>query len=134
MNPYLYPGLRLLERSLFVSKILARKGRRLINAQTIINIVVSHFNLTSDDLKSASRKKEIVTARHWAMFILRKEFGITFSKIGEFFPYYNRFKGKKVPRDHATVRHACIVTQNHIDSYTKDRENYVLLLEKLNST
>ncbi len=59
----------------------------------IISVVCDYFKINSDDILSKSRKEIFVWPRQIAMYLIKKEHNITYTKIGEI------FGGK----DHSTV-------------------------------
>lgn len=51
----------------------------------LVDMVAQYYNLSVNDLKSDSRKKEITNARQILMLIAKKHFGRTLEKIGDYF-------------------------------------------------
>jgi chromosomal replication initiator protein len=49
----------------------------------IIETICSYFSLTKEQLLSKSRKRKLVIARQYTVFLLRK-YGITYERIGEY--------------------------------------------------
>ena len=49
----------------------------------IFSIVINYSGISLEDIKSNSRKAEIVTARSIVVYILRMEMGITFMEIAK---------------------------------------------------
>jgi len=68
----------------------------------IINIVSKYFNISEKAIKARTRKREVVTARHLAMFFCQKLTNKSLSAIGA------EFGG----RDHSTVVHASKTVKN----------------------
>lgn len=62
----------------------------------ILRAVTSHFHVSPNTLRSGSRKKEYVVARHVAMYLLKTELDLPYTEIG------SSFGG----RDHTSVMHA----------------------------
>jgi chromosomal replication initiator protein len=52
------------------------------NGNSIINAVASYFNQPVEAIKGQKRNKEVVLARHVAMYLLREENGKSFAEIG----------------------------------------------------
>jgi len=67
-----------------------------ITMAELMKVVSQEFKMASYDLKSKSRKKEIVLARQIAMYLARNIIGLSLSSIGSY------FGGK----DHTTVLHS----------------------------
>jgi chromosomal replication initiator protein len=65
-----------------------------IPAGLILDETASYFGLTPADLISKSRSRQLTTARHVAMYLLRELTGLSLIKIGEMFE-----------RDHTTALH-----------------------------
>jgi chromosomal replication initiator protein len=62
----------------------------------VIKTVANHYHLKQSAVKGKSRSKELVKARHIAMFLLRSELQVSLEEIGEWFS----------GRDHSSVIHA----------------------------
>lgn len=75
-----------------------------VDIDLIIKTVSRHYNVTLPDLKSKTRKKEVVIPRQIAMYFSKEYTQHSLKAIG----YH--FGG----RDHATVIHACRAVQEHI--------------------
>ncbi|MCH8025235.1 MAG: chromosomal replication initiator protein DnaA [Chloroflexi bacterium] len=65
--------------------------------QQIIDTVCRHFNVSQQQIASASRARDITYARHIAMYLLRHHGSRPLSEIGQLLG----------GRDHSTVLHAC---------------------------
>ncbi|MCU0341420.1 MAG: chromosomal replication initiator protein DnaA [Spirosomaceae bacterium] len=85
-----------LELAKSVSKNIVTSEERTVNIDTIQEIVADYFELTVADLKSKSRKKELVYPRQVAMYFAKELTPLALKSIG----YH--FGG----RDHSTVIHA----------------------------
>jgi chromosomal replication initiator protein len=72
------------------------KKSKMLSVSEIINAVATYYDLRQKDILGESRLKNIVTARHVAMFIIRFETGISLSAVG----------GLLGGRDHSTIIHA----------------------------
>ncbi|MFA6814494.1 MAG: chromosomal replication initiator protein DnaA [Patescibacteria group bacterium] len=67
-----------------------------VKPQDIIQSVSNHFHLKQSAIKGGRRNKELVRARHIAMFLLRQELNSSLEEIGQWFG----------GRDHTSVIHA----------------------------
>jgi chromosomal replication initiator protein len=67
-----------------------------ISVQLIMDEVAAYFSLTTEDLRSPSRSRQLVTARQIAMYLTRELTDLSLPRIGK------AFGG----RDHTTVMHA----------------------------
>lgn len=85
---------------------LIQDTRASLNMDQIQRIVCQHLNVDQGKLSARSRRREIVQARHLAMYFCREFTQHTTSKIGE------AFGG----RDHSTVIHAINSINNQIET------------------
>ena len=90
-----------------------------ISIDYIQKIVCDYFNMHIEQLKSKTRKREIVQARQIAMFLSKNYTKLSLASIGL------QIGGK----DHATVLHACKTVNNLIDTDKKFRR-YVDEIDK----
>ncbi|MFZ5438312.1 MAG: chromosomal replication initiator protein DnaA [Patescibacteria group bacterium] len=79
-------------------KTEAPANRLIIRAkpQDVIKTVANHYRIKQSALKGKRRTKEIVNARHLAMYLLRTELNMPLEEIGKWFS----------GRDHTSVLHA----------------------------
>lgn len=63
----------------------------------LIDITASHLGLSPADIRSEKRSRDLIYARHLAMYLLRHDHGLTYAAIAH-------LMGRK---DHSTVVHAC---------------------------
>ncbi len=84
-----------------------------LTAEDVLNIVCTQLNVSLPDLKSARRDRSLTYPRHIAMYLLRKELGLTYAAIASMLDR----------KDHSTVVHACrqlesrkgLCSQTHAD-------------------
>ncbi|MER2600547.1 MAG: chromosomal replication initiator protein DnaA [Caldilineales bacterium] len=67
-----------------------------VSPQEVVALVARYFEISTEELASPSRKRDIVQARQVAMYLVRNELDISFANIGDMFG----------GRDHATVMHS----------------------------
>lgn len=80
-----------------VEKMFAEKSDKDIkNWHDIIKNLAERFNLKTEDILSARRNSKLVLCRQIAMYILRRQFGFSYTEIGKI------FNGK----DHSTIIYA----------------------------
>ncbi len=91
-----------------------------IGIKKLVEVVASFYNVTIDDLKKQSRKKEFVKPRQVAMYLIRKELDNSFPSIGEFFG----------GRDHTTVMHAVEKIEGLVKEKDSLKQELDLILEK----
>jgi chromosomal replication initiator protein len=90
-----------------ISKYGALKSRKLnVDIGTIISSVSRFFGIEESLLRLKTKRQEIVTARHVAMFLSKELTGCSLQTIG------SHFGG----RNHATVIHACKCVEDLINS------------------
>jgi chromosomal replication initiator protein len=85
---------------------LVKSTRREISIDYIQKVVCDYFNMQVENLKSKTRKREIVQARQIAMYFAKSLTKSSLATIGSV------IGGK----DHATVLHACKTVNNLIDT------------------
>lgn len=85
---------------------LIKNTKRELTIQHIEQVVCDHFNIPVDNIKSKTRKREIVQARQVVMYFARNLTKSSLATIGA------EVGGK----DHATVLHACKTVNNLMDT------------------
>jgi chromosomal replication initiator protein len=88
--------------------MLVVSQRQEISLAAISNTVAKYFRLKIADLKSSSRKQNLVRARSLSMFMARQMTSKSMHQIGEYFG----------GRDHTTVLHAIRKTEALLESDT----------------
>ena len=81
-------------------------GLLLTNMYVIDRVVCNYFNLKPDEMRFKTRKREILTPRHVAMYFSKEMTRNSLAAIGEYFGGF----------DHATVLHASKSIKNLIDT------------------
>lgn len=81
---------------LLQSEVEAKRARIKVAPAEIIKTVANHYHVKQISVKGTSRLKNLVTARHIAMYLLKKELSLPLVEIGRWF----------TARDHTSVLHA----------------------------
>jgi chromosomal replication initiator protein len=79
-----------------LQSLLPDSSQARVTPDLVISVAGEYFDVTSDEIRSASRTRPLVDARQMAMYLCRELTDLSLPKIGE------RFGG----RDHSTVVHA----------------------------
>ncbi len=77
-----------------------------ISTDQVAKVIARRYKLKLSDMKSGTRRQEVVRARSLAMYLSRQLSGTSYDKIGKYFG----------GRDHTTVLHACRKTESLIQS------------------
>ncbi|MBP6964870.1 MAG: chromosomal replication initiator protein DnaA [Armatimonadetes bacterium] len=104
-----------------VERYLLQRRCSQISIDAILRLTGESFSVAVEDLTSASRKKEIVTPRHAAMYLCRELTAFPLEGIGK------AFGG----RNHATVVHACAHVKELLDEDGDFRNRVDRLAEEL---
>ncbi|HIK43776.1 MAG TPA: chromosomal replication initiator protein DnaA [Leptolyngbyaceae cyanobacterium M65_K2018_010] len=81
-----------------LSTVLAPAHEKMVASPSAVMMAVAeHFQVSVDDLKGASRRREISQARQMGMYLMRQHTDLSLPKIGD------EFGGK----DHTTVLYSC---------------------------
>lgn len=87
------------------------------NYDNLQSVICSFYNITTDELIGKARNARITVPRHVAMYILKKEYNLTYKQIGQIFG----------GRDHTT----CIAAVEKIDNDLKIDSDLQLSLETI---
>lgn len=104
-----------------VSGFLGKRDLRHVSPTQVLTIVGSFYNIPVEDLISARRTAELVLPRQIAMFLLRRELGLSFPKIGQ------EMGGK----DHTTIMHGVGRVERELAKSDQMQEELSTLREKL---
>ncbi|MEA5553242.1 chromosomal replication initiator protein DnaA [Anabaena cylindrica UHCC 0172] len=81
-----------------ITPVLGASNQKLeVTPEVILKVIGETFDISIEDLKSNSRKREISWARQIGMYLMRQHTGLSLPRIGE------EFGGK----DHTTVMYSC---------------------------
>lgn len=92
-----------------------------LDVSDIQRIVAEFYDLDVRQLLGSSRKREIVSARHVAMYFCKQNTQSTLKTIG------GHFGG----RDHSTVIHACSAVEDRIDTDPAFREEFARVSQRV---
>ncbi len=104
-----------------LSDLIKPKTKKAVTADLIMNVTANFFQVSSADLISKKRSKEIVEPRQIAMYLCRSLINMTFSDIG------SAFGGK----NHATVMHAYEKTKQALEKDPIFQEKVASISERL---
>lgn len=79
-----------------LAEIIENSKKKAIQSKDIVSIIASFYEVSQEEMVTKGRKKEIVHPRQVAMYLLRKELGMSYPGIGKYFG----------GRDHTTALHA----------------------------
>lgn len=80
----------------------------------VIDFISKQTSVTTNEMLSRTRQRDIATARMLCMYIMRKHLSMQWTEIGRVFH-----------RDHSTAIHACIVIENQL-IFPKSFESQVI--------
>ena len=92
-----------------------------VSIDYIQKAVANHYSITPEDLKSKSRKKELVVARQVAMYFSKQYTNHSLKSIGHYFG----------GRDHSTVIHALQAVSNALDTEPHFKVSFNELQQKI---
>lgn len=95
-----------------------------LSTEKVAKLISRRYKLKLSDLKSGTRRQEVVRARSLAMFLSRQLTGSSYHQIGKYFG----------GRDHTTVLHACRKTETLIGQDSDLRVTADELIEQLKAT
>lgn len=105
-------------------KAIKRSTKKII-ANPVVNVIIETVSKESGipiiDILEMSRKREIVTARHLAMYFIKEHTDYSLKKIGSFFSN----------RDHSTIIHANQSVEDLIDTDKKFKLYFTRLSAKV---
>jgi chromosomal replication initiator protein len=103
-----------------LSKVLEPDRARRVDPALIMEVVSEYYRVTTSDMISPRRNREIALPRQIAMFLSRELTALSTTRIGDAFGN----------RDHTTVMHAC----NKISGMVKTNSRMRQTLEELKDT
>lgn len=104
-----------------LSGLSSKPKHQALSSKQVISLVAEYFNIKVADVTGNSRKKELVTPRQIAMFLMREDMSSSFPTIGQ----------ELGGRDHTTAMHACTKIRHQIQTDEKIREDVNLIRQRL---
>ncbi|MDD5760873.1 MAG: chromosomal replication initiator protein DnaA, partial [Candidatus Pacebacteria bacterium] len=101
-------GIITLEEAKKILSSILNKSNQYVPPKEVVKKIASFYDLTENEVLGHSRKKELVKPRQIIMYLLREEFGYSYTNIAE----------KMGNRDHTTVIHACKKIAKDIEENT----------------
>jgi len=95
-----------------------------LSTDQVAKVISRRYKVKLAELKSSTRRQEIVRARSLAMYLARQLTGASYHQIGKYFG----------GRDHTTVLHACRKTQSQLSDDSDLRVTADELAEQLKAT
>jgi chromosomal replication initiator protein len=102
-----------------LQSLLPNSAEARVTSDLVISVAADYFDVTPEEISSASRSRPLVNARQIAMYLCRELTDLSLPKIGE------RFGG----RDHSTV----IFAVNKVRQLMKERETIFEQVRELTS-
>lgn len=106
-----------------IGQAIRKLEKKKLTVDSISEVVCKHFNIKTELLQTASRKREIVQARQVAMYLSKLYTEMSLAQIGSVI-------GKK---NHATVLHACKTVKDQLEvdkAFRDDIEEIEKVLKK----
>lgn len=104
-----------------LSSLMEQPTRRAVRVEKIIETVCGYYNIPDRELMGRCRRKEVVRPRQVAMYLLRKDSGVSFPSIG------TSLGG----RDHTTAMHACEKIEEALEIDEVLHQDITLIRQKL---
>ena len=98
-----------------------RKPQKYVPPNEIIEAVADYFSLKPSMLKGKRRTKELVSARHMAMYIMRVDLEVPLKEVGRVFG----------GRDHTTIMHAVGKIDKLLPSSERVRRDFIALRKRV---
>ena len=74
ISPYVFPGIR---REIEIS------------AQNIVEVVANYYNISVDELKTKSRKSEVILPRQICIYLIRRKTKLSYPQIAKYFNHHH---------------------------------------------
>lgn len=94
---------------------------KILTVEKLVKVVGGFFNLSSDDLLSAKRNKELVWPRQILMYLMRHELNLSYPKIGK----------ELNKKDHTTIMHGVLKIEKEIAKNDNLQKELSMIKEQL---
>lgn len=111
-------------KSLLVSVAQQQKREGAITPKQVLAIISNFYDISLEELKGNSRKKELVLPRQITMYLLREDVKSSYPTIGQ----------ELGGRDHTTAIHAFEKIKEAVETDEKIREDITLIRQRLYNT
>ncbi len=95
--------------------------KRTVSPRLLIDVVISHYDITMEQVLGKSREQRFALPRQVAMYLLREEIKCSFPTIGD------HLGG----RDHTTAMHACGKIAHLVQNDPQTKQDLTLIRERL---
>lgn len=116
IDPYTYVGLHNTDKILFRS-LFRNAPIKHFNADIVLNIVCSEFNVNKLELLRKGRSEPIRSVRHIAIYLILEHCKMPLSRVGEIFS----------GRDHSTIIHS----RNYVIDQMDIKKSYQVNIKRL---
>lgn len=104
-----------------LSGMSSRPQRQAMTGKQILQAVCQYYDIAPQELIGIGRKRELVTPRQIAMYLMREDMSSSFPAIGD------EFGG----RDHTTAMHACEKIREEAQREGKIRDDIAIIRQRL---
>lgn len=101
--------------------LISPEERNQVTADTIVDIVAEHFNISRNDILSKKRNAEISQPRQIVMYLCREVLDMPYKSIG-----------RVLSRDHSTVMHGITSVEDEMSAYPEMAKTIDILKKKIN--
>lgn len=102
--------------------IISPNQKKAVTTDLIINVIAEHFEITTSELFSDNRSRNIAFPRQISMYLCRKLTSVSFSEVG-------KIMGN---RDHSTILHGCNKIENDMKKDPALQNTIDILIKKIN--
>lgn len=104
-----------------LASVISQNDKTSLTPQQLVEAVAQFYEITKEDLRGSSRRKELVMPRQIAMYLMREELNSSYPNIGQVLG----------GRDHTTAMHAYSKIARQKDSDERVRQDIELIKQRL---